>query len=184
MGGIIEKITSTFIPKEENLDNDEDDNQVSKKQKEFEEKEKALYGKIDEFFEKSDLNGNGVLDSSELKRAIKNYMETNNNEEIKELYELIDENEKVEIKKNDFRKLMSLYTKEEPNIHDWIGIYQLFDKDLSGGMSSNEIVYVFSKMGLKLSEKEANEMVKEVNPKDDELYDVGFDDFLKIMMSN
>lgn len=184
MGGLINKIKDSFIPKEEDNNNDEDDIQVSKKQKEYEEKEKILYGKIDEFFEKSDLNGNGILDSKELKAAIKNYMDTNNNEEIRELYDLIDVNEKVEIKKNDFRKLISLYTKEEPNVHDWIGIYQLFDKDLSGGMSTNEIIYVFSQMGLKLSEKEAIEMVKEVNPKDDEMYEVNFDDFLKIMMSN
>lgn len=166
-------------------DNIEDTSEDQKLQKVLVEKEKTKYGKIDEHFERSDLNGDGALQSDEIKLAINNYMELNPEVDLNDLLGLIDDDENIRLKKREFRKLMMSYLKEDPDYEDWIDTFQIFDKNLSGGISSGEIRYVFSKLGLNISNEESSEMIKELNiGSDGDGGHINIEDFLRVMLSN
>lgn len=161
-------------------DLEEQDQRLQNEQNEM---EKTKFGKIDEHFERNDLNGNGFLEAHEIKSAIKNYIELHPDNDLNELVNLIDEEEKIFIKKNEYRKLMMSYLKEDPDYEDWLDTFQIFDKNLSGGVSSSEIRYVFSKLGLNITEDEADEMIKELNPYG-QSQQINLEDFLRVMLSN
>lgn len=163
--------------------NEEVEEKGQKLKNELQEIEKKKYGKIDEYFERYDLNNDGSLESKEIKLALTNYIEQNQNTGLEEVIRLIDDNEVISVKKSDFRSLMSIHMKDQMESEDWLDTFKVFDKNLSGTISSDEIVYVFQKLGLNISKKDAEEMILEASPNSTNLT-LSFDEFLTIMLSN
>lgn len=161
--------------------NEEDD--IEKRNKELEEKEKAKYGEIDSFFIKYDLNGNGVLDDSEFEKAIKSYMELHPEKRtnMSELLNDLDIGCGNLIHLDDFRKIMLAYLSDDVALENIIDVYRSFDKSLTGAIVADELKHVFSKLGLNISNEEAHELVKEADSDGDG--NIDFEEFLKMMIS-
>jgi calmodulin len=163
--------------------NANEDNDIEKRNKELEEKEKTKYGEIDSFFYKYDINGDHELGSEEFQMAIKSYMELHPDKKTN-MQELIND---LEVKSgdkvclDDFRKIMIAYLSDDVALENIIDVYRCFDKNLHGAISQKELIHVFSKLGLNISNEEANELVGECDSNSDKHID--FEEFLKIMIS-
>ena len=161
--------------------NEEDD--IEKRNKELEEKEKAKYGEIDSFFYKCDGDGNNSLDDEEFEQAIKSYMELHPEKKtnMAELLNDLDVGAGNLIYLEDFRKIMLAYLSDDVALENVVDVYRSFDKACSGGISAAELKHVFSKLGLNISNEEADELVREADSDGDG--GVDFEEFLKMMIS-
>ncbi len=151
--------------------NANEENDIEKRNKELEYKEKNKYGEIDSFFIKFNKSGNDLLEGDEFENAIKSYMELHPEKRLNmlELLNDLEISSGNQICLDDFRKIMLAYLSDDVALENIIDVYKCFDKSLCGGVSPAELKHVFSKLGLNISNEEAYELVKEADSNPDML---------------
>jgi Ca2+-binding EF-hand superfamily protein len=163
--------------------NANEDNDIEKRCKELQEKEKNKFGVIDSFFYKFDINVDNYLEIQEFEDAIKSYIDLHPEKRLNMLELLndlaIDTGDKISI--DDFRRIMIAYLSDDIALENIIDVYKCFDKSLNGRISPQELKHVFSKLGLNLYNEEANDLAKEADSNKD--LSIDFEEFLKIMIT-
>jgi len=150
----------------------------------WEEKEKNKYREFDQLFYKWDINKNNFLDGNELIEALNSYVlnHEDKEEQIKNLIKNIDLSSASRIKLEEFRILMLSYVGEDNSEEELlVDIFKYFDKNLTSSIGSEELIHVFSRLGLNISKQDAEQLILEADSDGDNLID--FQEFCKIMLS-
>ena len=97
---------------------------------------------------------------------------------------MINEVDKDGSGKIEFKEFLDLFTqkmKDPDSEEDLIEAFKIFDKDGNGVISANELRHVMTTLGEKLSQEEADEMIKEADIDGDG--HINYQEFVKILMS-
>ena len=160
----------------------EDQDKIKQEELKNMEVEKKKYGEFDELYERVRA-GTDFLNRDKIKSAVKQYSVNHKeySDNLDELMNQIEINEQRGISKEEFRMLMSSFTSNKEPLEELIDVYKIFDKNLSGEIGHNEIVHVFSNLGMNLSEDDAKKLVEEADHDNDQTID--FEEFVRIMVS-
>lgn len=150
------------------------------------EKEKTMLGEIDQYFYKSDYDENNLLNRAEFEDAIAQIKDDYINnpiilKNIEELLSEIDIDDEKQINIEEFRQLITAYTKPHENDLFLLDVFKTFDKELKQNIGLTEIKHVFKKLGLNITDEETKELMIECD--DDGNNTMDFEEFLKIMIS-
>ncbi len=148
------------------------------------ENEKLMYGEIDQFFYKFDIDGDHYLTEKELINAIEHFIKVHpdKQENMKEMIDSLDIKANSQISLEVFRVLMMIYMNNDISDKSClIDIFKTFDKNCSGMIGASEVSHVFSKLGMNVSKKEAEELIGEADHDDDNAIDL--EEFIRLMVS-
>ncbi|XP_009596618.1 calmodulin-like protein 8 [Nicotiana tomentosiformis] len=126
-----------------------------------------------------DKDGDGCITIEELATVIRS-LDQNPTEE--ELYRMISEVDADENGITEFTEFLNLITqkmKETDAEEELKEAFKVFDKDQNGYISANDLRHVMINLGEKLTDEEAEQMIKEADLDGDG--QVNFDDFVKMM---
>jgi Ca2+-binding EF-hand superfamily protein len=159
------------------------DDEVEKLDEQFRYEEQLKYGEIDQQFFKHDLDDNQCLNEFEFKEAVMDYISVHPDKEgqLKEMLEHLEMGNNSRITLEEFRSMMVLWAVDDISFDTLIDVFKCFDKNLNGAFGKQELIHVFAKLGLNLSEEEAVEMMNEVDVNSDGTIDLK--EFIKIMIS-
>ncbi|KAH9507180.1 putative N-acetyltransferase 8B [Bulinus truncatus] len=136
-----------------------------------------------EKFRTFDKNGDGHIDSSELKSVLQLLGQVKTDREIKEMINQmdIDGNGKVECR--EFLRLLedTYETKEEIQANQRAA-FRVFDKDGNGFITTDELRLAMTSMGEKMSEKEVDQMIREADRNGDGRVD--YNEFIRLITSD
>jgi Ca2+-binding EF-hand superfamily protein len=164
----------------------ENEVKVDEKQKQEElklnEEAKKKYGEFDELYERVRA-GTETLSKEKIKSAVRQYSENHKEcaDSLNEMINQIEINEQRGITKEEFRMMMAAFTSNKEPLEELIDVYKLFDKNLSGEIGANELVHVFSNLGMNLVEDDAKKLIEEADHDTDSTLD--FEEFIRIMIS-
>jgi Ca2+-binding EF-hand superfamily protein len=145
--------------------------------------ESSKYGEFDQLFSKFDLNQNNGLNEVEFKKLLVNYMviRPEKKEAISEILNQIVIDDQNPLSREEFRQLMHFYLNPGNSCEKLIDVFKIFDKTLSHELKVEEIIHVFTQLGLNLSSDEIIKMFIEADDSNDGSLD--FEEFVKIMLS-
>ena len=146
------------------------------------EEEKKKYGQFDELFERN-RGESEFLNLERLKSSVKQYVDRNqvNPDILQEMINQLEVNNQGGISKDEFRMLMCQFTSNTEPVEELIDVFKIFDKNVSGEIGHQEIIHVFSNLGMNLSEEDAKLLVSEADIDNDSTID--FEEFVRIMIS-
>ena len=116
-----------------------------------------------EIFNLYDKDKDGTIDARELGDIMRSLGSYPSNEEINEMLKEIDIDNSGKIQ---FEELLDLFIKKinEPDTEeDYIEAFKTFDRDNSGLISAKNLVHVMASLGERITEDEAEEMIKEAD---------------------
>ena len=148
------------------------------------EKEKIKYSEVDQIFYKYDEDKDGHLSESELILAIKSFIKAHpdKGDLLKDLIDSLDVEANSRISLELFRVLITIYLSNDiSDMSILVDIFKAIDRNCSGKIESEEIRHVFNKLGLRMSRKDAEELVDEANLDGDSGIDL--DEFARLMIS-
>lgn len=137
---------------------------------------------LKEAFAIYDLNNDGVISTRELGTVMRQLGQNPTEAEILEMIRQVDTNNSGNISFDEFAVLMSTKMEDneenEENIRD---AFRVFDINNTGQISANELRHVATNLGEKLTEEEANEMIRIADADGDGL--INYKDFINMMIS-
>merc|ERR1712129_427531 len=125
-----------------------------------------------------DTNGDGTITRAEIGEVMKKLGGTVTEDEITALLEGMDIDGDGKVTQADFEIILkkALAAMEE----ELMNYFKEFDKDGSGSITAEELKQAVASMGEKISDKEAEEMIKEADADNDGK--INFSEFCKKMM--
>lgn len=159
-----------------------DQDKIKQEELKFMEEEKKKYGEFDELYERVRA-GTDFLNKEKIKMAVKQYCDNNKQyaDNLEEMINQLEINEQRGISKEEFRMLMSSFTSNKEPLEELIDVYKIFDKNLSGEIGPNELIHVFSNLGMNLGDEDAKRLIEEADHDSDSTLD--FEEFIRIMIS-
>lgn len=129
-------------------------------------------------FNEIDVNGTGCLTMSELKQALKNVGHELPNKKLHEIFKTLDYANDGVIHYSEFiaATLTSRIIVDEHMI--WT-LFNIFDVDKSGKITSKNLKVVLKKMGIVYSDQKIENIIKEVNKQN--TGEISFEDFKTLM---
>lgn len=134
---------------------------------------------IKEAFDLFDTEGTGVIDSKELKVAIRALGFEPKKEEIKRMIAEVDKEGTGKLSYSDFLRLMTQKMTEKDSNEEILKAFRLFDDDDSGKISFKNLKRVAKELGENLTDEELQEMIDEADLDGDG--EVSQEEFLRIM---
>jgi len=134
---------------------------------------------IKEAFDLFDPNGKGVIDSKELKVAMRALGFEPKKEEIKKMVAEVDKDGSGTIKYEDFLQLMTIKMAEKDVKEEILKAFKLFDDDSTGKISFVNLKRVAETLGENLTDEELQEMIEEADRDGDN--EINQDEFFRIM---
>ena len=134
-----------------------------------------------EVFDLFDKDKDGSITTKELGDVMRALGANPTNTELQEMISEVDKDNSGKIEFNEFLDLFARKMKDPDTEEDLIEAFKIFDKDGSGSISASELRHVMTTLGEKLSEEEADEMIREADTDGDGYID--YVEFVKIMMS-
>ncbi|XP_046671994.1 caltractin [Homalodisca vitripennis] len=134
---------------------------------------------IKEAFNLFDKEGNGKIETKELKVAIRALGFEPKKEEIKKMLSEIDKEESGMISYEEFLYLMTQKMTEKDSKEEIMKAFRLFDDDETGKISFKNLKRVARELGENLTDEELREMIDEADRDGDG--EISQDEFLRIM---
>lgn len=134
---------------------------------------------IKEAFNLFDTEATGLIDSKELKVAIRALGFEPKKEEIKRMIADIDKDGTGKISFADFQQLMTVKMAEKDSNEEILKAFRLFDDDETGKISFKNLKRVAKELGENLNDEELQEMIEEADLDGDG--EVNEDEFLRVM---
>jgi len=134
-----------------------------------------------EVFDLFDKDKDGSITTKELGDVMRALGANPTNTELQEMIAEVDKDNSGKIEFNEFLDLFVRKMKDPDTEEDLIEAFKIFDKDGSGNISAQELRHVMTTLGEKLTEEEADEMIREADTNGDGYID--YVEFVKIMMS-
>ena len=140
-------------------------------------------GKISEcreVFNLFDKTGDGIIDKNELPDLMRAMnVDPADDGEVREWMNRVDKNRTGKVEFEEFLELFAAFAKEEDPEKELVEAFKIFDKDGSGKISADELRYVMLNLGEKLTQEEADEMIKEADTNRDGQID--YAEFVKLL---
>lgn len=134
---------------------------------------------IKEAFDLFDTEGNGFIETKELKVAIRALGFEPKKEEIKKMIAEIDKEGTGKLSYEDFLQLMTMKMAEKDTKEEILKAFRLFDDDDTGKISFRNLKRVAKELGETLTDEELREMIEEADLDGDG--EVNQEEFLRIM---
>ena len=134
---------------------------------------------IKEAFNIFDPNKKGVIESKELKVAMRALGFEPKKEEIKKMVAEVDKDGSGKIKYDDFLHLMTIKMAEKDVKEEILKAFKLFDEDGTGKISFINLKKVAETLGENLTDEELQEMIEEADRDGDN--EIDQDEFFRIM---
>jgi len=148
--------------------------------------EKKKYGDVEfndqqmeefrEAFTEFDIDGDGTISSQELGTVLRRIGERMSDKELKDMVDEVDADKSGAIEFDEFVTMMAKRSSDQQKIQK---VFNVFDKNQDGFISSVELTKVMSDLGERLSEEEVNEMMRWADKDGDGK--VGFQEFAFLM---
>ncbi|KAL9685367.1 hypothetical protein QQ045_022817 [Rhodiola kirilowii] len=134
-----------------------------------------------ELFRLFDKDGDGRISITELGTAMRSLDQHPTDEELHTMISEVDTSGSGGIELGEFLRLMSKKIKEVDAEGELREAFKVFDKNQDGFISPNELKHVMANLGEKLTDKEAEQMIREADLDGDGL--VNYDEFARIMLA-
>ncbi|XP_059090628.1 calmodulin-A-like [Tigriopus californicus] len=137
---------------------------------------------IEEFkecFQMFDKDGDGTIDTTELGTVMRSLGQNPDEEEVEEMVDEADEDGSGSINFPEFIGLMMKKQQGSQTVDDIKQAFRVFDKDGNGYVSSTELKFVMSRLGVNFTDDELQEMVLEADIDGDG--QVCFEEFYNMM---
>lgn len=134
-----------------------------------------------EAFAVYDINGDGVVTTRELGTIVRQLGQNPTEAEILEMIKEADADSTGTIRFDEFAQLMSKKMKDVNTEEDVRDAFRVFDINGTGFISAHELRHVATNLGERLSEEEANEMIRVADGDGDGL--INCNDFINMMIS-
>ena len=134
-----------------------------------------------ELFSLFDKNTNGTITIKELRALMKSLGQNHTEDEFQEVINEVDFDHKGTITLNDFLNLMSRKMNEYSRKEEIRETFRAFDKGNTGFIVAAELKMVLNGLGLKLTFKEVEEMVKFADVENDG--QISYEEFARMMTS-
>jgi len=135
-----------------------------------------------EAFNLYDKDGDGTITILELGSIMRSLGHTPTDAELHDLIDEIDTDKNGTIDFNEFVKMMSKKTTHVNSESELIEAFKVFDKDGNGFITSQELRHVMTNLGEKITQEEADSMIKEADLDGDGRID--YEEFIKMMMES
>ena len=134
-----------------------------------------------EVFDLFDKDKDGAITTKELGDVMRALGANPTQAELQEMINEVDTDDSGKIEFKEFLSLFAKKMKDPDTEEDLIEAFRIFDKDGSGNISALELRHVMTTLGERLTEEEADEMIKEADTNNDG--QINYQEFVKIMMS-
>jgi len=134
---------------------------------------------VKEAFNLFDAAGSGVIDTKDLKVAMRALGFEPRKEEIKKMISEVDKDNSGQLSFDNFLSLMSTKMAEKDTKEEILKAFKLFDDDETGKISFQNLKRVAKELGENLTDEELQEMIDEADRNGDG--EVDQDEFLRIM---
>ncbi|XP_059291188.1 calmodulin-2-like [Lycium ferocissimum] len=126
-----------------------------------------------------DKDGDGCITVEELETVIRSLGQNPTEEELCHMISEVDADENGTMEFTEFLNLISKKMKENDSEEELKEAFKVFDNDQNGYISANDLRHVMINLGEKLTDEEADQMIREADLDGDG--QVNFDDFVKMM---
>mmetsp|Transcript_12836 Transcript_12836/g.39506 ORF Transcript_12836/g.39506 Transcript_12836/m.39506 type:complete len:152 (+) Transcript_12836:179-634(+) len=126
-----------------------------------------------------DKDRDGTITVAELGKVMRSLDQSPSEQALKQMISEVDADGNGSIDFAEFLTLMARKMKHSDGQDEIREAFKVFDKDGSGKISANELWAVLTKLGEKLTEEEANEMIKEADLNGDG--EIDYQEFVKMM---
>merc|ERR1711879_161241 len=110
-----------------------------------------------------DKDGDGAITTAELGTVMKSLGQTPTDMEVKEMVDEVDVDKNGTIEFPEFLMLMGRRMIETDEMEDVIKAFRVFDKNETGFIHSSELRYVLKTLGEELTDREIDEIIKEID---------------------
>ncbi|XP_052105384.1 calmodulin-beta-like [Mytilus californianus] len=128
-----------------------------------------------------DKDNNGQITSSELGTVMRSLGQNPTNADITDMINEVDSDGSGTINFTEFTNMMGKKMENSNPVEDLREAFKIFDKNNDGKIDTNELKKVMVNIGEKLTDEEANEMIKEADVDGDGK--VNYEEFVKMMTS-
>ncbi|XP_060517229.1 calmodulin-beta-like [Cylas formicarius] len=143
--------------------------------------DKELLAEIKEVFSLFDKDGDGVITTKELGMVMKTLGQSPTEAELLDIVAEADKNKDGVINFDEFVCIMKGVMKECDNEDDIKAAFKVFDRNGKGHISSDDLQFIMTSLGEKVTDEECEEMITAADL--DEDGQVSFADFLEMMIS-
>ncbi|XP_063428905.1 calmodulin-beta-like [Mytilus trossulus] len=126
-----------------------------------------------------DKDKNGQITSAELGTVMRSLGQNPTNADITEMIQEVDSDGSGTINFDEFKKMMGKKMENSDPVEDLREAFKIFDKNNDGKIDPNELKKVMVNIGEKLTDEEANEMIKEADVDGDGK--VNYEEFVTMM---
>lgn len=134
-----------------------------------------------EVFDLFDKDKDGAITIKELGDVMRALGANPTQADLHEMINEVDTNSSGKIEFKEFLELFAKKLKDPDSEEDLIEAFKMFDKDNNGFISAAELRHVMTTLGEKLTEEEADEMIKEADMNNDG--QINYQEFVKVMMT-
>ena len=140
--------------------------------------------KIDEYkkiFNSHSKDQDWSVNTSELANIFKSINIDASDEEIKEIIDKLDLENKTEINYEEFLSIINQKDKDVDEEEEVLKAFKVFDKEGNGLININELKHIMLTVGKNLSEPEINDMLKEADIDGDGY--INYEEFVRSLMT-
>jgi calmodulin len=134
-----------------------------------------------EVFDLFDKDKDGAITTKELGDVMRALGANPNPSQLAEMINQVDKDGSGKIEFNPFLEIFAEIIKDPNAEKNIMEAFKIFDKDGSGVISSHELRHVITTLGEKLTEDEADELIREADIDGDGT--INYHEFVKIMIS-
>jgi calmodulin len=134
-----------------------------------------------EAFSLFDKDGDGTITTKELGTVMRSLGANPTEAELKDMIEEIDVDGDGTVDFPEFLTLMARKMKDVDSEEEIIEAFKVFDKDGNGFISAAELRHIMTNLGEKLTDEEADEMIREADVDGDGM--INYEEFVKMMMA-
>ncbi|CBI34166.3 hypothetical protein VitviT2T_021291 [Vitis vinifera] len=128
-----------------------------------------------------DMDGDGCITLDELATVMKSLEHSTTKEELQTMMDEVDVDGNGTIEFGEFLNLMARKMKESEAEEELKEAFKVFDKDQDGYISANELRNVMFNLGERLTDEEAEQMIREADLDGDG--QVNYEEFVRMMLA-
>ena len=134
-----------------------------------------------EAFSLFDKNGSGTITTKELGTVMRSLGQNPTEAELQDMINEVDTSGKGTIDFPDFLSMLALRMKDADSSDDIREAFRVFDKNDNGFISAAELRHIMTNLGEKLTDEEAEEMIREADVNGDGV--INYEEFVTLMSS-